>query len=325
MENTYHPEKGPYLHELRPGEHFIGFYTLRSKQLETFRDASRGVYLTLVLSDRSGQMIARVWENAEDMDRQVLQGEVVKVEGDVEEFREQIQAIVLRMRSANPDEFDHRDLVQSSTRDHDQMISQLNAYMDQISNPDLRALVDFIFSQPGLIDRFSQAPAARRIHHAYLGGLLEHTLEVLAVAGTVIQLYPSIDPDLLLTGVLLHDIGKIREYRWDIDLDYSDEGRLLGHIVMGDELVRDALANFPDFPAELGLRLRHMLIAHHDRLEWGSPKRPVTVEAIALHHIENLSAQINRFQSLLEERPTGEAWTTYDRLLGRQLYGGATE
>ena len=151
---------------------------------------------------------------------------------------------------------------------------------------------------------------------------LEHTLEVLTLAHTLIEIYPQIDADLLLAGVLLHDIGKVREYTWDMDIDYSDEGRLLGHIVMTDEMVTTALQSLSEFPPELALRLRHMLLAHHGRYEWGSPRRPLTLEAIALHHIENLGAQINRFQMLLQDRPLGENWTSYDRMLGRQLYLG---
>jgi 3'-5' exoribonuclease len=120
----------------------------------------------------------------------------------------------------------------------------------------------------------------------------------------------------------LHDIGKLREYSWDLDIDQTDEGRLLGHIAITDQMLNEALAVQDDFPPELSLRLRHMLLAHHGRYEWGSPRRPQTMEAIALHHVENLSAQLNRFHSLIEERPLGEAWTDYDRLLGRQLYGG---
>ena len=122
-----------------------------------------------------------------------------------------------------------------------------------------------------------------------------------------------------------HNPGKLREYAWDLDIDYTDEGRLLGHIIMTDEVVSRAFEHFPDFPPDLALRLRHLLLAHHGRVEWGSPQPPKTLEAIALHHIENLSAQINRFQQLLSNRPLGQSWTDYDRLLGRQLYGGVEE
>jgi 3'-5' exoribonuclease len=168
-----------------------------------------------------------------------------------------------------------------------------------------------------------QAPAARRVHHAYLGGLLEHLVDVLTLCDTVISLYPGLNADLLRAGALLHDVGKLREYDWSRDIEYTDEGRLIGHIVIGVELVSDAIQHIPDFPEDLRLRVRHMLVSQHGRHEWGSPIRPQTLEAIALHHVENLSAQVNRFHSLLAaRREPGAAWTMYDRLLGRQLYAG---
>jgi 3'-5' exoribonuclease len=161
------------------------------------------------------------------------------------------------------------------------------------------------------------------VHHAYLGGLLEHISDVLSLCDTVLELYPELNADLLRTGALLHDVGKLREYAWEKDIDYTDEGRLIGHVVLGDEMVAHVLAHLADFPEALSLRVRHMLVSHHGRYEWGSPARPQTLEAIALHQIENLSAQVSRFRSLLAaRREPGEAWTDFDRMLGRQLYAG---
>ncbi len=325
MNDTYHPEKGPYLRTLNPGEQFIGFFALRSKELEPFRDPSRGSYLTLVLSDRSGQMVGRVWENAEMVQEEIEQGRVVKVDGEVDLYRDRPQIIVRRIRLAHPEEYDMRDMVPSSPRDPDEMVAALQSYIESLSNSHLRALVDAFYSDPNFLAQYVQAPAARRIHHAYTGGLLEHTLEVLALCQTVLELYPQLDADLLIAGALLHDIGKLREYSWDVDIDFTTEGRLIGHIVMTDEMIRGAIQNMRGFPAELALRLRHMLISHHGRTEWGSPREPQTLEAIALHHIENLDVQINRFQQILERKPSGEAWTPFDRLLRRQLYAGTDE
>ncbi len=322
MDATFHEEKGPYLRSLTPGQHFVGYYTLRSKELEQFRDPTRGNYLTLVLSDRSGQMLARVWENAEDLHRQLRAGSVVKIEGEVESFQGRDRITVRRIRPADPEEYDPRDLVPASDRDPDQMMAELKKYIEAVQEPHLSSLLSQFFDDSDFLARYAQAPAARRIHHAYLSGLLEHTLEVLSICQRVLEIYPQIDADLLLTGALLHDIGKTREYEWGLDMDYTAEGRLLGHIVITDEMIADAIRTIPDFPEELALRLRHMLIAHHGRLEWGSPREPQTLEAIALHHIENLDAQINRFHLLLRDLPPGEMWTPYDRLLRRQLYAG---
>ncbi len=322
MTTPQHPEKGPFLRELQAGERFVGYYVLRSKHLEPFRDASRGNYLTLILSDRSGQMVGRVWEDAESVDSEVVEGEVLKVDGEAELYQERLQARVLRVRVAKPDEYDLRDMLPSSRRDPQEMTATLQDHIEQVEEPHLRALVDAFFADPKFLQVFTQAPAARRIHHAYLHGLLEQTVEALALAHTVIEQYPQIDASLLLAGVLLHGIGKVREFSWGMDIDYSDEGRLLGHLVIADEMVADAIRRLPDFPPELALRVRHMLLAHHGRYEWGSPRRPMTLEAIALHHIENLAAQLNRFQTILQNKPEGQEWTAYDRMLGRQLYGG---
>ncbi|MFQ5614905.1 MAG: 3'-5' exoribonuclease YhaM family protein [Anaerolineales bacterium] len=325
MTNTYHPQKGPYLRDLQPGDRFIGFYVVRNKQLEPFRDPSRGVFLTLILSDRSGQLLARVWDNAESTADKLEKKTIIKIDGEVETYLDRTQIRVLQIRPAKEDEYDLRDMLPTSERDPDEMTAELAPYIEQITNPHLRQLVDHFFTDKDFLTRFRQVPAARRIHHAYLGGLLEHVLEIAKICITVLEIYPQIDADLLLAGALLHDIGKLREYTWDFDIDYSDEGRLLGHIVMGDEMITDALASMPEFPPELALRLRHTLLSHHGRYEWGSPRRPKTLEAIALHHIENLDAQINRFHLLIKNAPPDDAWTPYDRLLGRQLYAGDRE
>jgi len=320
MMEPQHVDKGPFLRELQPGERFLGYYVIRSKQLEPFRDPSRGYYLTLIFSDRSGQLLGRVWEGAEDVDAEVMQGEVIKLDGEAETYMERTQIRVLRIRPAAPGEYDIRDMLPSSSKDPDEMLNAMQTYIDQISNPHLRALVDFFYREEEFMRLFRQAPAARLIHHAYIHGLLEHILELLDLAETVLTLYPQIDSDLLMAGILLHDIGKVREYSWELDIDYTNEGRLIGHIVMADEMISEAIRHLEDFPEDLSLSLRHMVLSHHGRYEWGSPRRPKTIEAIALHHLENLSAQVNRFALLIEKRPHGEAWTKYDRLLKRQLY-----
>jgi 3'-5' exoribonuclease len=228
----------------------------------------------------------------------------------------------LRIRPANEDEYDWRDFTPSSERDSEAMLSDLQGYRERITNPYLRALVDAFFTDQEFVDRFRLAPAARRVHHDYLGGLLEHTVDMLTLARAVLEVYPQIDQDLLITGVLLQDVGKLREFNWEPEIISTDEGQLIGHIVLTYEMVVKAMETIPEFPEALAVRIKHMLVAHQGRYEWGSPRRPQTLEAIALHHLENMSAQINRFQLLIENRPSGEVWTPYDRLLGRQLYAG---
>ncbi|NPA92933.1 MAG: HD domain-containing protein [Chloroflexi bacterium] len=322
---AFHPQKGPFLRELTPGEGFIGFYVIHRKQLEPFRDPARGRYLTLILGDRSGQRVARVWEDAETVAEQVAEGMVVKIQGEAETFQDRLQIRVLRIRPAREQEYDWRDMLPASARDPEEMLAEVLDAAERIQNPHLRALVASFYGDEAFLDALRWAPAGRKVHHAYLSGLLEHLTEMLALADRVVAIYPQLDADLLITGILLHDVGKVREIRWELDIDYTDEGRLIGHIVLGDEMVAQAIAALPDFPAALALRVRHMLLAHHSRYEWGSPRRPQTLEAIALAKIDDLSAQINRFWLLLQQREVGETWTPYDRLLERRLYAGETD
>lgn len=322
MPEANHPQKGPFVNELKAGERITGFYVVRYKQLENFRDRSRGQFLTLMLSDRTGSVLARVWEGAPELADTFEQSDVVKVQADVEVYMERMQLIVLKLRRAETGEFDRRDLQPATEKSVDELLTQVQDAIEEIENTHLNTLVHHFYDDPDFLRRFTSAPGARRIHHAYLGGLLEHTAEVLKLCDAVLELYPEIDADLLRTGALLHDIGKVREYRWDSEIEYTDEGQLVGHINIADEMVTSALASLGDVPEELAWRVRHMILSHHGRYEAGSPRRPQTLEAMALHQIEELDAQVNRFRSLLATRPEGEPWTAFDRRLGRPLYGG---
>ncbi len=325
MPEPVHPEKGPFLRDLQPGQRFVGFYLVRSRSLEPFRDATRGNFLTLVLSDASGQLIGRVWEDAETVAGEVGEGQVVKIDGEVDVYLERTQIRVVRIRPARPDEFDRRDFLPSGPRDPQQLLAELPAYRDLIAEPHLQALVDGFLADRDFMQAFAEAPASPQVHHAYLGGLLEHTLNVLQLCASLLTLYPALDASVLIAGAFLYQAGKVRELRWEMDLDYTDEGRLVGDILLSDELVAAAIRRQPDFPLELGMRLRHLIAAQNGRYDWGSPRQPQTLEAIALHQVEDLDSQVNRFATLLAARAPGESWTAYDRLLGRSLYGPAPE
>jgi len=321
-----HPHKGPFVRELAPGERVTGYYLLQRKQLEPFRDRSKGNFLTLILSDRTGQILARVWDDAPTVDETLTEGEVIKVQGDVEEYLGRSQLIVHKIRAAQPHEFSLADFLPATEKDVASLWAQVDGVIANLQEPHLAALVRAFYSDENFRAQVERAPATRRVHHAYLGGLLEHLAETLTVCGAVLALYPALNADLLYTGALLHDVGKLREYIWTHEIDYTDEGRLVGHITVSAEMVSAAITAIPDFPAELRLRVLHMLVSHHGRYEWGSPRRPQTLEAIALHHITELSAQLNRFNTLLlNRRSADQAWTEYDRLLGRQLYAGTGE
>lgn len=317
-----HPLKGTFITDLRPGQRVTAFFLVRQKQLEPFRDRSKGEFLTLILGDRTGQLLARVWEGAPELAQTFEQDDIVKVAGDVEEYLGRTQLIIHKLRSANDNEYDLADFLPATTKDVTALVAHLQLAAEGVRDAHLRALLEVFYGDEAFLNRVAQAPAARRLHHAYLGGLLEHTVEMLALAETVIGLYPELHGDLLRAGVLLHALGTVREYTWARDIDYTDEGRLIGHVMLTDELVTEALRHVPDFPAELRLRLRHLLLSYRGRYEWGAPRQPMTLEAAALHHIESLNAQLSRFRDALARRPADQPWTEFDRLLGRHLYAG---
>lgn len=301
----------------------VGYFLARQKQLEPFRDRTKGEFLSLVLADRSGEVIARVWDDAPALAETFAEGDVIKVAGDVGEYQGRTQLVIQKLRRAAPEEYDLADFRPATTRDIRQMLTEVDRIIGQLADPHLTALVRSFYDDGQFTGRLAQAPAARRLHHAYVGGLLEQLTEMLGLAEAVLAQFTDINADLLYTGILLHGVGKSAEFMVATDIDQTDEGRLLGHIVLGDEQVAAAIARIKDFPPELSLRVRHMLVSQHGRLEWGSPRPPQTLEALALHHLEDFTAQVNRFQGLLgQPRAAGQSWTEYNRRLGRQLYAG---
>jgi 3'-5' exoribonuclease len=318
--------KDTFVSDLKAGDRVTTFFLVRQMQMEPFRDQSKGEFLTLMLADRTGQILGRVWENAAAAAAAFEVGDVIKTAGDVETYQGRMQFIVQRVRRANDDEYDLRDFLPATTRDTGQMQAEVEAAVARVTDPHLAALLEQFYGSEEFIGQLAQAPATRRLHHAYLGGWLEHLTQVLALAETVLAIYPEINADLLRVGTLLLSAGKLREHTWSRDIEYTDAGRLLGHVMLADEEVARAIAAVPGFPAELGLRVRHMLASYRGRAEYGAPRPPMTMEAIALHHIESLNTQISRFRDVLgARRDTSQPWTGYDRLLGRYLYAGSEE
>jgi len=318
--------KEQFVRDLKEGDKVLSFFLVKHKQLEYFRDRTKGQFLTLALSDKTGQVLARVWEKALELAETFEEGNVVKVLGEVEEYLGRLQVIIDKLRPAKEDEYDLEDFLPHTERDIEEMLVTARETIASVGNPYLRALLDKFFADEEFVAAFSQAPSARRIHHAYLGGLLEHVVEVIVLCRTVLTLYPQINRDLLMTGALLHDVGKTKELTYERDIEYSDEGRLLGHVVLSDRMITERIAEIPDLPPELALRLRHVVVSHHGRYEWGSPRRPKTLEACALHYIDNLDAQVNRFARIIAaRRDETKPWTEYDTLLKRYLYAGREE
>jgi len=322
MANTA-SDKGVFVSDLRPGDRVTGFFLVRQKQLEPFRDRSKGEFLSLVLADRTGQVLGRVWEGAPALAETFAVDDFVKVAGDVEEYLGRLQLIIQKLRPAQPGEIDLGDFLASTQRDVPAMLASVQAAVANLRDPNLAALVRHFYDDPEFVALLQQAPASRRLHHAYLGGWLEHLSQMLAICDTVLALHLELSPDMLRASTLLLSIGKVRELSWARDIDQTDAGRLLGQTVLADEALTAALAQMPDFPPELALRVRHTLASHRGRYEWGAARPPMTLEAIALHHVDTLNTQIARFRDLLAaRREPDQPWTTFNRLLGRQLYAG---
>lgn len=278
-------------------------------------------YVGLKIKDRTGEMEARVWNGADSFWDLFSAGEVAFVEGVADSYQNQVQLKVVAARPIPPDQVDPSFFLPASPFDPDEMMAELLSIVHSMGNPHLRDLVDDILTDPEFMPIFKRAPAAKRFHHAYVAGLLEHTLSVTRTAATLAPLYPVLNRDLLLTGAVLHDLGKVYEFGQDMSGDYTDEGRLLGHLIIGLDMIEKKLSNHPEFPPELALLVKHLIISHHGEYEMGSPKKPKIMEALALHHIDDLDAKMNAIGGFIDRHADERSgWTDYNRLMARFFY-----
>jgi 3'-5' exoribonuclease len=315
--------KGPWVSDIQPGDEFIGFYVARNPRLDPYRDPSKGKFMRLLLSDRTGYIQARIWEDAELAAEEIDNSKPIKVDGVAELYNGAVQVHIRRFRLAREGEFQREDLIKASSRNVERMWAAVRDAIDKVQDPHLESLLRFFFDDIAFTSKFLEIPAARVIHHATLSGLLEHCYELILLAQPLIKLYPEIDRDLLVAGILLHDVGKLEEYDYEYDTSVTDAGKLVGHVVLSERIVSRAMSAIGDFSKSRENEILHLIVSHHGRYEWGAARRPKSLEAIALHHLDNLDAQVNRFKLLLERaREEGKPWTDYDRLLGRMLYIG---
>lgn len=296
------------------------------KQLRPNRNGN--LYLQVELSDRSGSIGARMWNASESDYRSFENGDYVHVDGSTQVFQGSIQLIAGRIRKAEKVEVDEADFMILSAPQIEHLATRLSEMLRHVRNPHLRNLAECFLIDDEFIRKLTQAPAGVKNHHAYQGGLIEHVLNVMEVVALVAPRYPDLDADLLLLGAFLHDLGKIDELAYQRDLAYTDSGQLLGHIVLAismiDRKIREAeqLSGEP-FPETLATELKHIVVSHHGDYEFGSPKLPMTLEAIALHCLDNLDAKIHNFSQLMRsDANTDSAWTQYHANLGRKLYKG---
>ncbi len=305
------------------GKGFDSFFLVLAKQQRTTRQNKP--YLNLTLGDKSGQIEGRVWEPGDPRIAKVFErGDLVKVRGSVSRFDDRAQVKVDQLRLALAGEADKTDMLPATSRDIGELWEALEAGIASLTDPDLKRLVEAVFADRAVTQAFREAPAARQLHHAWLGGLLEHVVSLLGLADRVAAQYPMLDRDLLVTGVILHDIGKIRELSWDTGFDYTVEGVLLGHIQMGVELVEKTIAGLPGFPGRLRTLVLHMILSHHGKMEFGSPKLPMIPEALVLNFVDDLDAKMQAMASEFErsaregrapDELTGKVWALDQRQL----------
>lgn len=298
------------------------YFSLSSLQVRERRGGT-GQYLALMLADKTGALEARMWEEFAEVVETCSEGCFVKVQGQISRYSGKFQITVQRMRSAQDSEVDPADYVPSSRFDREEMWTELRGYAQAISSEHLRQLVFAFLDDPQISAAFIIAPAAKKLHHAWLGGLLEHVLTLVRVCRGTVPFYPEVDPDLLVTGAILHDIGKIRELSWGTGFAYTLEGQMIGHIGIAQGMLRDKLRNLPGFPERLRILVEHMILSHHGKLEFGSPKLPMTPEAVLLSALDDLEAKMqamrNEFSAAAANGKEPDEITDWVRSMERPL------
>jgi 3'-5' exoribonuclease len=310
--------KSPYVSELEPDRIITSSFLVHAKEIR--QKKSGELYLSLMLGDRTGELDAKMWDNVSDALDAFDRDDFVKIKGLVQIFHNRPQLTIHKVRRMDDSEIDFADYFPSSKRDLDEMWTELRGVVSALSNRHLKSLLEAFLDDADIARRFRRAPAAKSIHHAFLGGLIEHVLSLCALARLVAPHYPNIDADLLMAGVLLHDIGKIYELNYERGFSYSNDGQLLGHITIAIGMVGDKLRALPDFPPRLRVLLEHMILSHHGRLDFGSPKIPQFPEALLLHYLDDLDSKMECMRALVEkDRQVEGCFTNYSPALERTV------
>jgi len=306
-----------YIRELEEGSKISTTFLVKQKQLLPFKN-KKGKFLHVILGDRTGEIEGRLWETAEDIFPRLNDKNIVHVEGEVSRYKDIFQINIISI--APSENYVIEDLLPVSNRNINEMENELDEVISSIENKNLKELLDRIFTDEELYRNFTRSPAAKFHHQAYIGGLLEHTLGVVKVADSLAGVYPDIDRCLLITGALVHDIGKIEELVYEEQIEYSDGGRLIGHIVLGVNLIQRNIDRIPAFPEDLKIKLIHMIVSHHGEYEWQSPKRPKFIEAMLLHYADMIDVQVDKFNQVKNSTGENEAWSGWVKGLDRYIY-----
>ncbi|NNF45787.1 MAG: HD domain-containing protein [Desulfofustis sp.] len=312
-------EKKLFIDALKEGQQVDDLFLVKSVRLAETRAGKP--YLQLVFADRSGDIGGPAWDNAEALEKICIPGKVVRVSGAVQIYRDKLQLRVDHIEAADQANLKMENYLAASSRNPASMESELDQRLSEIADPFLSKLLHKIFHQTEVGERFQHAPAAKGIHHAYRGGLLEHSLSMARVASLLAGHYQTVEKDLVIAGALLHDIGKTVELQSEVGvIDYTDIGRLKGHVVIGSEFLASVAAEIEDFPKELLVHLQHLVLSHHGRQEFGSPVVPMTAEALLLSFIDDMDAKMSLVDQLSTKlKADGPTWSDYQRSLERYI------
>lgn len=308
-----------FVSEIRENDTLESAFLVREKTLGVTREGNS--YVSLRLMDRTGEIRGRIWENAEESAKRFEKDDFIKVKGRARSYQGALQLNIVFLNRISENEVDLGDFLPQARRDREEMMAELKEVMAAIKDPHMTQLLALFLEDKDFVDKFKKAPAAKGLHHSYLGGLIEHTLSVVKLLGEIVKHYSGINRDLLVTAGFLHDVGKVYELSYSQSFDYTDGGRLLGHIVMGLEMVDERISGIPGFPVETAMLLKHLLISHHGHYEFGSPKRPKTIEALILYYVDDLDAKMESMQSFIEQDlDQDKRWTPFHRFFDRFIF-----
>jgi len=311
-------EKISYIADLVEGDDFTGFYVLKRCELKEY---DGGFRLDIELVDKTGSIPGVVWEDAHQIRQQVDKGMVVKVHGCLLSFREMPQARVDKIRAAQAGEYDPESFIPSTSQDISVLQARVHELIESIKDPDLLRLGKLIFENDQFLKEYTRSPAGMKWHHPYLGGLLEHSVGVAEICNFVAGQHRELNRDLLVLAALIHDVGKIREYAATTTIDYSDEGRLEGHIIIGERFVRNMCERLDDFPQKLKMLLSHLMLSHQGHKEFSSPVVPMIPEGFILYYADEIDSKLNAVGRVIDKtRKDGKDWSDFVRLLGRFIY-----
>lgn len=309
--------KKQYIKDLAIGNNVNDIFYLRDRRQLPKRDG--GKFLVLQLQDRTGVINGKIWDDVEELFSETQPGNFVKVQGNVSEYNGALEITIMDIQKIADNQIQPSDFIETTKNDIEKMYQELLSYFNQVTDPDYRILLKNLFADEQFVRQFKLCPASTGVHHGYLGGLLEHTLSMLRLAQSLPKAYPKLDYSLIITGLIVHDIGKISSYTYQKAIDHTDEGQLIGHIVRGYEIIKNVIDKIPNFPVLKKQLLLHIILSHHGLREYGSPITPKFAEAYYVHNLDNLDARLAMFEDSTQQN-SDVNWSEYHQFLETRVF-----